>query len=95
MMAMGIDTDAGADAASTADDGDDDNDDERGMITPAVNAIAGSGGVARSQQHANVRAVLEDVLADPQFTDRRAANMDQDDFLALLAAFNARGLHFS
>lgn len=95
MMAMGKDADSGAGAASATDGGDDDDDDEMGGAAPAASANMGSEGGARSQQHANVRALLEDVLADPRFIDRRAANMDQDDFLALLAAFNARGLHFS
>lgn len=29
------------------------------------------------------------------YADRRAAKMDQDDFLRLLAAFNVAGIHFS
>ena len=30
-----------------------------------------------------------------RFDGKRPAKMDQDDFLALLVAFNAKGLHFT
>lgn len=44
---------------------------------------------------AGVKAVVEEVLAREEFTNKRPQKMDQDDFLALLAAFNEKGIHFS
>lgn len=38
--------------------------------------------------------VLE-VLDKGGFAEKRAAKMTQDEFLALLAAFNAAGIHFA
>jgi 18S rRNA (adenine1779-N6/adenine1780-N6)-dimethyltransferase len=43
----------------------------------------------------DMKAVVEEVLALPEFLDKRPAKMDLDDFLALLAAFNARQIHFA
>jgi 18S rRNA (adenine1779-N6/adenine1780-N6)-dimethyltransferase len=42
-----------------------------------------------------MKAVVEEVLTAEECSDKRAARMDQDDFLRLLAAFNAKGIHFS
>lgn len=42
-----------------------------------------------------MKAVVEEVLSLPEFADKRPAKMDLDDFLALLAAFNARQIHFA
>lgn len=42
-----------------------------------------------------VKGIVEEVLAMPEFESLRSAQMDQDDILALLAALNARGLHFT
>jgi 18S rRNA (adenine1779-N6/adenine1780-N6)-dimethyltransferase len=42
-----------------------------------------------------VQALVEEVLSRDEFRDKRASKMDQDDFLALLAAFNDKGIHFS
>lgn len=50
---------------------------------------AGAGAMAR------VKALVEDVLLQTDFSDKRAARMEIDDFLCLLAAFNARGIHFT
>ena len=50
------------------------------------------GGAAQTP---DVRALVEAVLDDDRFREQRAAKLDLDDFLALLAAFNARGLHFA
>jgi 18S rRNA (adenine1779-N6/adenine1780-N6)-dimethyltransferase len=44
---------------------------------------------------AQVQALVEEVLSRDEFRDKRASKMDQDDFLALLAAFNDKGIHFS
>ena len=43
----------------------------------------------------DVKALVEAIMEDPRFKDKRAAKMDLDDFLALLVAFNEKGLHFS
>ncbi|KAG7156327.1 dimethyladenosine transferase-like [Homarus americanus] len=37
---------------------------------------------------------VEEILIDGQFHKKRARQMDQDDFLALLHAFNKEGIHF-
>lgn len=37
---------------------------------------------------------VEEILADGKFDKKRARQMDQDDFLALLHAFNKEGIHF-
>ena len=42
-----------------------------------------------------MKDIIEEVLTEQEFSDKRAAKMDQDDFLRLLAAFNAKGIHFS
>ena len=44
---------------------------------------------------ADVKSIVETILEADQFKDKRAAKMDIDDFLALLAAFNNAGLHFA
>ena len=41
------------------------------------------------------RAVIETVLADTAFADRRASRLGVDDFLALLNAMNKAGIHFA
>lgn len=43
----------------------------------------------------SMKEIVEEVLTAEDFSDKRAARMDQDDFLRLLAAFNAKGIHFS
>lgn len=43
----------------------------------------------------DMKEVVEQVLTETNYSDSRAAKMDINDFLALLAAFNARGIHFS
>ena len=40
------------------------------------------------------KGVILSVLAETGFSDKRSAQMDIDDFLKLLAAFNARSFHF-
>ena len=58
---------------------------------------AGGGSARRRRGKASEgfkEQVLE-VLTAHSFAERRAAKMGQDDFLALLAAFNAAGIHFS
>eukprot|EP01041_Mallomonas_annulata_P011846 gene11846-24835_t len=43
----------------------------------------------------DIKLLVEEVLTTEKYSDKRAANMDNDDFLCLLAAFNAKGIHFS
>ena len=43
----------------------------------------------------DMKDTVQEVLTELEFLDKRAAKMDQDDFLRLLAAFNAKGIHFS
>ena len=42
-----------------------------------------------------IKSVVENVLTQSGYADKRAAKMDINDFLALLSAFNAQGIHFS
>jgi 18S rRNA (adenine1779-N6/adenine1780-N6)-dimethyltransferase len=43
----------------------------------------------------DVKAILEEVLSSEHYKDKRAAKLDIDDILSLLAVFNERGLHFA
>jgi 18S rRNA (adenine1779-N6/adenine1780-N6)-dimethyltransferase len=42
-----------------------------------------------------MKELVEEVLNATGYSDQRAAKMDTNDFLCLLAAFNAKGIHFS
>ncbi len=42
----------------------------------------------------DMKEILEEILAEERFKDRRAAQMDLNDILELLESFNKRGLHF-
>ena len=42
-----------------------------------------------------MKELVESVLNETDFSDKRAAKMDGDEFLCLLAAFNAKGIHFT
>ena len=42
-----------------------------------------------------MKDIVEEVLTATGYSDQRAAKMDVNDFLHLLSAFNARGIHFS
>ena len=42
----------------------------------------------------DMKAKVQGVLQKTEFADQRAAKMDQDDYLKLLAAFNEEGIHF-
>eukprot|EP00636_Phaeomonas_parva_P013236 CAMPEP_0118863598 /NCGR_PEP_ID=MMETSP1163-20130328/8412_1 /TAXON_ID=124430 /ORGANISM="Phaeomonas parva, Strain CCMP2877" /LENGTH=45 /DNA_ID= /DNA_START= /DNA_END= /DNA_ORIENTATION= len=44
---------------------------------------------------AEVRAIILSVLEKLDFAQKRAARLDIDDLLTLLAEFNAAGIHFS
>jgi 18S rRNA (adenine1779-N6/adenine1780-N6)-dimethyltransferase len=43
----------------------------------------------------SVGDILERIFELPQYKDKRARNMNQDEFLQLLADFNEAGIHFS
>lgn len=43
----------------------------------------------------DIKEIVEQVLQETGYGEQRAARMDIDDFLALLAAFNTQGIHFS
>lgn len=43
----------------------------------------------------DMKSLVEQVLTEEGYSDRRAAQMDIDDFIRLLAAFNAKGVHFA
>ncbi len=43
---------------------------------------------------AAVKALVEGVLTSTGYSDQRASKLDGDDYLVLLAAFNAAGVHF-
>lgn len=55
----------------------------------------GGMGAVGGEAFEEIKALVEEVVALPQFKDKRAAKMDLDDFLALLAEFNKRGIHFT
>jgi len=43
----------------------------------------------------DIKSLVEEVLLDTNYSDMRAAKMDINDFMILLSAFNAKGIHFS
>ncbi|XP_042893032.1 probable dimethyladenosine transferase [Penaeus japonicus] len=42
----------------------------------------------------DIKTKVEEILTEGDFDKKRARHMDQDDFLALLHAFNKEGIHF-
>jgi 18S rRNA (adenine1779-N6/adenine1780-N6)-dimethyltransferase len=42
-----------------------------------------------------MKQLVEKVLTKEGYSDQRAAKLDLNDFLCLLAAFNAEGIHFT
>jgi 18S rRNA (adenine1779-N6/adenine1780-N6)-dimethyltransferase len=42
-----------------------------------------------------MKELIEDVLTTEGYSDKRAAKMGINDFLCLLSAFNAKGIHFA
>ncbi|CAM9693287.1 unnamed protein product, partial [Ectocarpus sp. 13 AM-2016] len=54
----------------------------------------GDGGDVRATE-SEVKEMVESVLEKESLEGRRAASMDIDDLLALLSAFNERGVHFA
>jgi 18S rRNA (adenine1779-N6/adenine1780-N6)-dimethyltransferase len=43
----------------------------------------------------DIKSLVEKILFDTNYTEARAAKMEINDFLALLSAFNAKGIHFT
>jgi len=43
----------------------------------------------------DMKVLVEDVLETTGYTEQRAARLAKEDFLCLLAAFNAKGIHFA
>jgi 18S rRNA (adenine1779-N6/adenine1780-N6)-dimethyltransferase len=43
----------------------------------------------------NVKELVENILAKPEYKDKRARNLDLDEFLHLMAAFHEVGIHFT
>jgi 18S rRNA (adenine1779-N6/adenine1780-N6)-dimethyltransferase len=39
--------------------------------------------------------IIEEILSQEAYKNQRASKLDLDDFLGLLAEFNAKGIHFS
>lgn len=87
------------------DDDDDDNDDEAmpeffKVDRPSTTAAAAAAAKTPSRRKKTkvgelVRSKLEKVLNDTGLAEQRANKCDQNDFLRLLAAFNAEGIHFA
>ena len=55
---------------------------------------ADEGGVGRVTE-AEVKEMVENVLVAESLEGKRAAGLDIDDLLALLSAFNEKGVHFT
>ena len=51
--------------------------------------------IQTSEPVPDMKQLVEEVLNATQYSDQRASKMDLNDFLCLLAAFNAKGIHFS
>jgi 16S rRNA A1518/A1519 N6-dimethyltransferase RsmA/KsgA/DIM1 with predicted DNA glycosylase/AP lyase activity len=49
----------------------------------------------QSDTEEKVQDILERILSQPTYKDRRAKNLDLDDFLHLLAEFHREGIHFT
>ena len=52
-------------------------------------------GAMDTEEPEKVQDILERLLSQPRYKDKRARNLDQDDFLQLLADFNQEGIHFT
>jgi len=64
------------------------------LLEDNARTIAAVRGVALPPEWAP-KAAVEAVLTETGYGEKRALTLSVDDFLALLAAFNAKGLHFS
>lgn len=66
-----------------------------GVLEENYKTFHALGGTPLPDPLPDMKKLVEEVVALPQFQDKRAAKMDLDDFLALLSEFNARGIHFA
>eukprot|EP00899_Mesostigma_viride_P016645 jgi/Mesvir1/24982/Mv16945-RA.1 len=67
------------------EEGDEDEDDVMGEADKATS----------STRHGQMKELALQVLRSISFEDKRASKLGQDDFLRLLVAFNAKGIHFA
>lgn len=52
-------------------------------------------GEMETEDSESVQEILERIFSQPRYKDKRARNLDLDDFLQLLADFNQEGIHFT
>mmetsp|Transcript_296 Transcript_296/g.538 ORF Transcript_296/g.538 Transcript_296/m.538 type:complete len:179 (-) Transcript_296:128-664(-) len=52
-------------------------------------------GESEADSASPIKQLIEEILNETGYSDKRAARMDIDDFLCLLAAFNSKGIHFT
>ncbi|KAF8057751.1 DIM1A [Scenedesmus sp. PABB004] len=103
IAALGAAEPAAPAAMEVSDDGDDDGDDDDGGGSDGGEGMAVDGGGAaaaparrsRAKVSPEFKALVMRVLTAGGFEAMRPAKMTQDDFLKLLADFNAAGIHFS
>jgi 18S rRNA (adenine1779-N6/adenine1780-N6)-dimethyltransferase len=60
-----------------------------------LQSLQGNAAMSDGDQNESIQDILERVLAKPDYKDKRARNLDLDDFLQLLADFHSEGIHFS
>ena len=49
----------------------------------------------KEEETEDIKAMVQNILTDSGFAGKRAKNLDIDDFLILLTAFNSKGFHFA
>ena len=90
----GLEAMMAADGDGDGDDGMAAADDEE--MAEATTGTGSKGGKASKEERDQVREKAIRVLHSAgNYEDKRSAKLSNEDFLALLAAFNAEGLHFS
>ena len=91
----GLEAMMAADGDGDGDDGMAAADDDEEMAE-ATTGTGSKGGKASKEERDQVREKAIRVLHSAgNYEDKRSAKLSNEDFLALLAAFNAEGLHFS
>ncbi|KAK3377700.1 S-adenosyl-L-methionine-dependent methyltransferase [Podospora didyma] len=101
--AMDVDMDVDGDDEAGGDGGlgndDDDDDDDMPTFFKELGAVDEEAKTPsrnpKTKVAAVVRAKIDKVLAGTDLADKRARMCDQNDFLKLLIAFHAEGIHFS
>lgn len=58
-------------------------------------ALNGNNNFMTEDEEKTAEQIIEEVVAMEQWKNKRASKLDLDDFLALLAEFNKRGVHFA